>query len=86
MFLQEKTSDWYICLMLTIEIVTSVFLTYLQVDHLEDHLKSLSAFTGARDVKPGPCASYLEVLLYQIVSKCLVRHSRRARSEVVRKP
>ena len=38
---------------------------------------------GARDVKAGPCGSYLESVMFQVVSKCLVRHSRRATSEAV---
>ena len=63
--------------------VKLVILTNLQVDHFDDQLKSLSSFSEASDVKTGPCVGYLELLIFQIVSKCLVRHSRCATSEMV---
>ena len=54
-----------------------------QVDHLDDNLKSFAGFQETRDTKAGPCSSYLECLLFNIVSRCLVKHSRRVTSEEV---
>lgn len=41
----------------------------VKVDHLDDNLKSIASFKEVKDVKAGPCAAYLELLLFNVVSR-----------------